>query len=298
MTATIGTEKVFLDYTQKELDDAFEQTIWAPNFETLRDDNKARCEALRKKLEHVELRYGDGANETFEVLPTAKRDAPVLLFIHGGRWRPQPDNAFIYFAETVVEAGAHFVAARFSTLDPPKMPTRLPDMIAELRRAVIWLTRNAQGFGGDPTRLHIIGHSSGAHLTSVLLTTDWASLGGPERPLQSGTCVSGMYEMRPVMLSARSAYVKLSAEEEDELSAIRHLDRVSCPILVAYGDRESPEFRRQGREFAAALRARGLASEELIMPGLNHFEGIRSMMEPSSPVARAVLGRMGLGAQA
>jgi arylformamidase len=296
MTAASNTEKVFLDYTQKELDDAFEQTIWAPNFETLRDANKARCEALRRKLEHFELRYGDGANETFEVLPTAKRDAPVLLFVHGGRWRPQPDNAFIYFADRVIEAGAHFVAARFSTLDPPKVPTRLPDMIAELRRAVIWLTRNASRFGGDPTRLHVIGHSSGAHLTGVLLTTDWASLGGPARPLQSGTCVSGMYELRPVLLSARSAYVKLSAEEEDALSAIRHLDRVTCPILVAYGDRESPEFRRQGSEFAAALRARGLSSEELILPGLNHFEGIRSMMEPGSKLAQAVLGRMGLSA--
>jgi arylformamidase len=288
--------KVYLDYTQQELDDAFEQTLWAPNFEALRDDNKARCAAVRGKLEHFELRYGPGPEETFEVMPAAKPGAPVLLFIHGGRWRPQPDNAFIYFADTVVNAGANFVAARFSTLDPPKSPTRLPDMIAELRRAVVWLSQNAQRFGGDPARLHVIGHSSGAHLTGVLLTTDWRSAGGPENPLKSGTCVSGMYELRPVLLSARSAYVKLSAEEEDALSAIRHLDRVRCPILVAYGERESPEFRRQGREFAAALRARNLASQELVLPGLNHFEGIRSMIDPDSPLARTVLQQMGLGA--
>jgi arylformamidase len=287
--------KVYLDYTQQELDDAFEQTLWAPNFEELRDANKARCAAVRGKLEHFELRYGPGAEETLEVLPAAKSGAPVLLFVHGGRWRPQPDNAFVYFADTVVNAGAHFVAARFSTLDPPQSPTRLPDMIAELRRAVIWLSQNASSFGGDPARLHVIGHSSGAHLTGVLLTTDWKSLGGPEKPLKSGACVSGMYELRPVLLSARSAYVKLSAEEEDALSPIRHLDRVRCPILVAYGDRESPEFRRQGREFAAALRARPLAGEEMILPGLNHFEGIRSMIEPDSALARAVMGQMGLG---
>lgn len=286
--------KVYLDYTQKELDDAFEQTVWAPNFEELRDKNKTRCAEVRARFEHFERRYGEGKDETLEILPTKRRGAPVLLFVHGGRWRPQPDNMFVYFADTVVNAGAHFAAARFATLDPPKVPTRLPDMIAELRRAVGWLHANAASFGGDPQHIHIIGHSSGAHLTGVLLTTDWTQFGLPADVLKSGTCVSGMYELRPVLLSARSAYVKLSAEEEDQLSAIRHLDRLSCPVTVAYGSKESPEFQRQGRTFAAALRATGWPSEELILPGLNHFEGIRGMIDPQSQLARAVLGRMGL----
>jgi len=286
--------KVYLDYTQKELDDAFEQTVWAPNFEELREKNKLRCAEVRARLEHFERRYGEGQDETLEILPAKQRGAPVLLFVHGGRWRPQPDNMFVYFADTIVDAGAHFVAARFATLDPPKASTRMPDMIAELRRAVAWLAANAASFGGDPNRIHIIGHSSGAHLTSVLLTTDWTQHGAPADVLKSGTCVSGMYELRPVLLSARSAYVKLSAEEEDEFSAIRHLDRLRCPITVAYGSKESPEFQRQGRTFAAALRERGWPSEELILPGLNHFEGIRSMIEPHSKLARSVLGPMGL----
>jgi arylformamidase len=286
--------KVYLDYTQQELDDAFEQTVWAPNFEELRDKNKARCDEIRARFEHFERRYGDGPDETVEIVPAKQRNAPVLFFVHGGRWRPQPDNAFVYFADTVANAGAHLVAARFSTLDPPKVPTRMPDMIAELRRAVAWLSANAASFGGDPQSIHIIGHSSGAHLTSVLLTTDWTRFGAPADVLKSGTCVSGMYELRPVLLSARSAYVKLTPEEEDEFSAIRHLDRLRCPITIAYGSKESPEFQRQGRTVAQALRARGAPAQELILDGLNHFEGIRSMIEPQSPLARQVLGQLGL----
>lgn len=287
-------EKVFLEYTQQELDDAFEQLLWAPNFEALAAQRKARCTELRQQMKHVETRYGDGPEETLEILPTTKPNAPILLFIHGGRWRPQPANDFIFFADTVVNAGVHFVAARFSTLDPPKRATRMPDMIAELRRAVQWLHKNAASFGGDPERLHVIGHSSGAHLTSVLLTTDWERHGTPAKVFKTGTCVSGMYDLRPVMLSARSAYVKLSAEEEDEFSAMRHLDRVRCPILVAYGDKESPEFQRQGRTFAAALRDQRLPSDELVLSGSNHFEGIRTMMDGTSPLARAVLTRLGV----
>ena len=286
--------KVYLDYTQQELDDAFEQNVWAPNFEELRDKNKGRCIEVRANFEHFERRYGDGEHETLEIVPAKQTNAPVLLFVHGGRWRPQPDNNFVYFADTVAKAGAHLAAARFSTLDPPKLPTRMPDMIAELRRAVAWLYANAASFGGDPNRIHIIGHSSGGHLTSVLLTTDWTRFGLPADVFKSGTCVSGMYELRPVLLSARSAYVKLSPEEEDELSAIRHMDRLRCPVTIAYGSKESPEFQRQGRTFAAALRARGAPVQELVLDGLNHFEGIRSMIEPQSPLARQVLGQLGL----
>lgn len=286
--------KVFLDYTQEELDNAFEQTLWAPNFEALRAQSNARCAALRQSFRHFETSYGPSADETFEIFPTSAARAPVLLYVHGGRWRPQPDNAFVFFADTLVNAGAHFVAARFATLDP-KLPTRMPEMIAQLRRAVAWLARNAASFGGDPDRIHVIGHSSGGHLTSVLLTTPWEEHGAPAHVLKSGVCVSGMYELRPVLLSARSAYVKLDAAEEDWLSAIRHLDRVRCPILVAYGDKESPEFQRQGREFAAALRRRELASKEIVLAGCNHFEGIRTMMDPASSLARAVLAQMGLG---
>ncbi len=287
-----GAAKVFLDYTQQELDDAFEQSLWAPNFEALREQTKLRCAELRGRLKHVEASYGPSADETLEIFPAAKAGAPVLVYVHGGRWKPQPDNAFVFFAYTVINAGAHFVALRFATLDPPNSPIRMPDMIAQLRRAVIWLSRNAASFGGDPARLHLIGHSSGAHLASVLLTTDWSRLDAPPDIVKSGTCVSGMYDLLPVMLSARSAYVKLSAAEEDEFSAIRHLDRVHAPITVAYGDKESPEFQRQGREFAAAMRARGLAGETLVLAGLNHFEGIRAMMEPRSPLAQSVLARL------
>jgi arylformamidase len=287
--------KVFLDYTQEELDRAFDQNVWASNFKELRQESAERCAELRRRMRHFEISYGPTQDETLEILPTARAGAPIHLFIHGGRWAHQPDTAFIWYADTMVNAGAHFVAARFSTLDPDgKGPERMADMVAQLRRAILWLQANAQSFGGDPAQIHVMGCSSGGHLTSVMLTTDWAAAGATSYPIRSGFCISGMYELHPVLLSWRGNYVKLTPEEEDAFSAMRHLDRVRCPILVAYGDRESPEFQRQGREFAAALGQRKLASSELLLAGCNHFEGVRTMMDPGSPLAQAVFNQMGL----
>jgi arylformamidase len=291
---TMTAEKVFLDYTQEELDDAYEQLRWAPNFEELRQRRERLCAEIRARNEHFDRSYGPSPDETFEILPTKRRGAPVVMFVHGGRWMAQPPDSFIHFAETITGAGAHYVAARFSALTPTPGKVRLPDIAGQLRRAVAWLFRNAGSFGGNPEQIHVIGHSSGSHLTSVLLTTDWQRLGLPANVLKSGTCVSGMYDLRPVLLSARGNYVKLNAEEEDDLSAIRHLDRVRCPILVAYGDKESPEFKRHGESWAAALKERGLASRLMVLAGCNHFEGIATMSQPQSPLAKAVLQHMHL----
>lgn len=296
---TITAEKVFLDYTQEELDQAYDQARWAPNFEEMRARTKRLSAEVRARNPHFDRSYGPTDDETFEILPTTRPTAhqghaPVVLFVHGGRWMAQPPDSFISFAETITGAGAHFVAARFAALPPTPGQIRMPEIVAQLRRAVVWLSHNAGTFGGDPERIHLIGHSSGSHLASVLLTTDWPRQGAPETVLKSGTCVSGMYDLRPVLLSARGNYVKLTPDEEDEFSAIRHLDRVRCPILVAYGENESPEFRRHGQSFAAALHEAGLPSKLMTLPGCNHFEGIATMTDRTSPLARAVLAHMGL----
>lgn len=292
---TTTAEKVFLDYTQEELDDAYDQARWAPNFAEMRQQPQRLSAEVRARHPHFERSYGPSADETFEILPTTRTSAPVVMFVHGGRWMAQPPDAFISFAETLTHAGAHFVAARFSALAPTPGPIRLPDIAAQLRRAVAWIHGNAASFGGNPEQIHVIGHSSGSHLTSVLLTTDWTRHGLPATVLKSGACVSGMYDLRPVLLSARGNYVKLNADEEDDLSAIRHIDRVRCPVVVAYGDQESPEFKRHGQSFAAALKERGHTAQLLSLAGCNHFEGIATMGDRHSPLARAVLGQIGLG---
>jgi arylformamidase len=154
-------------------------------------------------------------------------------------------------------------------------------MAEKIRRGISWTYQNAASFGGDPGRLHVLGHSSGGHLCSVMLTTDWTEYGVPARLFRSGLVCSGMYDLEAPMLSARSRYAKLTREEEDALSAMRHLDRVHCPLIIGYGDKQSPEFQRQGREFAVALKQAGLAHELHVGRGLNHFEVMHSISEPN-----------------
>ena len=165
-----------------------------------------------------------------------------------------------------------------------------------MRRAVAWVYRNASRFGGDPNRLYVSGVSSGGHLASVVLTTDWQKdFGLPVDTVKGGLCGSGMYDLYPVSLSARSNYVKFTTEVVEALSAQRHLDRLVAPVIVAHGTLETPEFQRQSREFAAAVKSSGqIGDVALVGEGYNHFELHETLGNPYGLLGRAVLQQMKL----
>ena len=155
-------------------------------------------------------------------------------------------------------------------------------MADQVRRAVAWVYKNAKSFGGDPERIFITSQSSGAHLGGNVVTTDWAAYGVPANVVKGALLCSGMYDLKPVRLSKRSEYVAFTDEVEEKLSSQRHLDRLNCPVIVAYGTYETPEFQRQNREFAAAVKAAGKPVTLLVAEGYNHFEMTETLGNPLS----------------
>ncbi len=164
----------------------------------------------------------------------------------------------------------------------------------QVRRAVAWVHRNAKSFGGDPSRIYVSGHSSGGHLAGVILTTDWPKdFNLPVDTVKGGLFCSGMFDLKPVRLSARSKYVTFTDEMEQALSPQRHLDKLNAPVLVAYGTLESPEFQRQSRDFAAAVKAAGQVGPA---PGRRRLQPFRNHRNAQQSIR--TLGPRGSGADA
>jgi arylformamidase len=229
--------------------------------------------------------------EGFDLYSTGRSNAPINVFIHGGAWRSGAAKDYGFPAEVFINSGAHYISLDF--INVGQAAGSLVPMADQVRRAIAWIYRNASQFGGDPEKIYVSGHSSGGHLAGVVLTTDWSQeFGLPDNLVKGALCISGMYDLKPVRLSARSSYVQFTDEMENLLSPQRHIERIKTPAIVAYGSLETPEFQRQSEDIAAALKNAGKSVELIKADGYNHFEIAETLANPYGILGSAVLGQM------
>ena len=290
--------RVWMDLDQVELDADYDQSFYAPLAPQISKRRAANSELARTRLgAPTRAAYGPTEIEKLDIYRAKRPKAPIFVFIHGGAWLGGAAKNYGDSAELLVNAGANFIVLDFIAIKDAGGDLRV--MADQVRRGVAWAYKNAATFDGDPDRFYIGGHSSGGHLCGVTLVTDWQKdFGLPPDIVKGGLCMSGMYDMKAVRLSKRSAYVKFNDEMEQAISSQRHLELLRTPVVVTYGSEETPEFQRQSRDFAAAVKAAGKPAELIEATGYNHFEMGESLGHPYGPNGRAALAMMKLSLSA
>jgi arylformamidase len=281
-----------MDMDQVELDAAYDQAAYAPLMGQVLKRLATSSEEARVRLGAPKrLAYGPTAVEALDLYPANKPNAPIFVFIHGGAWLRGEAKDYGYPAELFVNAGVNYVALDFIAVGAANGDIGV--MAEQVRRGIAWVYKNAARFSGDTSRFYVGGHSSGGHLCGMALVTDWQKeFGLPADMVTGGLCMSGLYDMKPVRLSKRSSYVKFTDDMEQAMSSLRHIERLRAPIIVTYGTNETPEFQRQSRDFAAAVKAAGKPVELIEAPNFNHFEMCESLGNPFGPNGRAALKLM------
>jgi arylformamidase len=284
---------VWLDLDQEELDDAYDQAVYAFNSRNIAERLAANNEKALSVIGKPErVAYGPTDIEKVDIYKTKRPNAPTMVFIHGGAWRGGRSADFALNAEVFVKAGANFVAVDFNNV----LETQgdLFPMVDQCRRAVAWVYRNAASFGANPDQTYLCSRSSGSHLAGCVVTTEWDKLGLPRDLLKGAVLGSGMYDLKAVRLSKRGNYVKFTDEMEQALSPQRHLEKIHTPLVLTHGTLETPEFQRQTRDFAAALVAAGKPVQLIVGKGYNHFEMGETLGNPYAIMGRAALDMMKL----
>jgi arylformamidase len=286
--------KVWMDLDQVELDAAYDQAVYAPMIAQFNKRFASSSETTRKRLGPPKrFAYGPTPIEGLDLYPARTANAPIFVYVHGGRWALGRARDYGYAADLFVNAGVNYVVLDFIPVGEANGDLRI--MADQVRRGIAWAYKNAASFGGDAKRFYIGGHSSGGHLAGVAMVTDWQKdFALPADMITGGLLMSGMYDLKPARLSARSNYVKFNDDMEQSLSTIRHIEMLRAPVTVTYGTFETPEFQRQSREFSAAVKAAGKPVELLEAPDFNHFEMCESIGNPYGPNGLAALKLMKL----
>ncbi|MGB2696209.1 MAG: alpha/beta hydrolase, partial [Dehalococcoidia bacterium] len=100
--------------------------------------------------------------------PPGAKNLPVVFWIHGGGWQTGDKSMVALKPKAFTDAGFVFVSINHRLLPTVDMGT----ITREVASALGWVHRNSAAHGGDPTRLLVMGHSSGGQLAALMCTDD------------------------------------------------------------------------------------------------------------------------------
>ncbi|QEX22665.1 esterase [Hypericibacter adhaerens] len=279
-----------------QLDDVTINTQFSPRIavpdceEWLARDAKLSADT-RAALRHTaDIAYGESPGERLDVFPATDPGAPIHVYIHGGYWRALDKSDFSYVARPLVAAGATTVLLNYDLC--PKVT--LDIIVQQIRNAVIWVYRHAGLLGGSADRIYLSGSSAGAHLAAMMLAQDWSRSPVPDDVIKGAVCITGIYDVEPVLRIQANEQIRLKPEMVARNSPLRFAPRRRCPALVAVGAKETPEWIKQSEAYEAHLKRHGLPTSLLKLPDTHHFSITQSLSWPDSVLARAMLQQMGL----
>ncbi|NXK48426.1 KFA formamidase, partial [Chauna torquata] len=260
-----------------------------------------RAQATTQTLLHVP--YGDGDGEKLDIyFPTDSSESrcwarwqqggvgwglstcspvlccvafPVFVYIHGGYWQCLSKDASGFAAPTLVSRGIAVVAVGYDIAPKGHMDA----MVLQVRRSLIFLVKKYPRI----RCIYLCGHSAGAHLAAMVLSTDWTEFGvAPD--IRGTVLVSGVYDLEPILHTYVNDALNMNQEVAKRNSPMLSVTRAvpaaaACEVLVAVAQHDSPEFRRQSQEYSQALRSAGWSVSLLDLASVDHFDIIEKLSE-------------------
>lgn len=211
-------------------------------------------------------------------LPAVTGKAPPLVaFVHGGFWTESDDRYGVgpALAQALVPQGVAVALIRYR-LAPSH---RFPENAEDVARALAFLHGAAAKYGYDASRIYLAGHSTGAHLASLVALDEkyQRAVALPARALAGVIALSGIYDLTAAgPLAPRDAELIAPAFGRNETarvsaSPVTHARR-AAPMLILSAENDFPGFQADARRFAARLRAAGLANvQEILIQKADHL---------------------------
>lgn len=283
---------VYRDYDAETLFTEYNNRGKVPEFETFIADFEARSDRLRASAQNarIDLAYGDGSRDRFDLFLPEAPNPPLHVFIHGGYWQWNDKDSYAFLAEPFLEAGIGF-----ANLEYPLCPdVSLAELVSHVRAGIAHLWKQGPELGFDRDRIQVSGHSAGGHLTGVVMTTDWPAFdaGLPADPVRSAMPISGVFDLEPIRHTPIGDPLGLDAETAAALSPMFALPRTGADTVVALGSYEGREFHRQAEAFAAHCRAHRVPARIASVQGGHHFSVLESLASSEGQLfalARAML---------
>lgn len=237
--------------------------------------------AYRQQCAPWRIAYGPGARHVVDVFAGDGRkgqhgkDAPLVVFIHGGYWQTLDGSAFSHMARGL---NAHGINVAIPTYDLCPQVS-VADIIEQMRQAMRQLAKHSQ-------RLIVSGHSAGGHLAACMLATDWraADAALPSNLVTSAYAISGLFDLVPLVATSINKALGLDQSSAHAASPLFWKVPARGSLDAVVGEAESAEYHRQSRSIVEIWGKEGLTTQYGVVPAANHFTAIAPLADPASPM--------------
>ena len=223
--------------------------------------------------------YGADARQRLDVYaPNGARDAPVIVVFYGGSWANGARGEYRF-------AGAAFAARGFVTVIPDYRlvpDVHFPAFVEDGAMALKWVTDHISEYGGDPSRIVLIGHSSGAYI-GAMLTLDQhyvRAAGVDPASIRGFGGIAGPYDFAPFRVKAS---IDAFGQSSDPAATqpINFARRDAPPMLLLHGAKDQLVEPRNMFSLAERMRAQGAAAVEAkLYPGIGHINIMLALSKP------------------
>jgi acetyl esterase/lipase len=220
--------------------------------------------------------YSVGRNIAYGDLPRQKLDlyrpdvgadtAPLIVFFYGGGWSDGSKGLYRFVAQPFASRG-FLVAIPDCRLFPD---VTFPAFVEDGAKAVAYLWQTIRKPDGNPRRLILIGHSSGAHLAAMLAFDEryLAAAGVPARAIAAVVGMSGPYDFLPLTQAKYEAIFPEGTRADSQ--PIAFVDGDEAPMLVLTGDADATVGPGNSIRLAERIKAKCGVVTLKVYPGVGH----------------------------
>lgn len=208
-----------------------------------------------ENISYTDAPYENDKNKLDLYVPNEARDAPVLIFFHGGALIRGDKAGQKHVGRRFAGSGFLTVCANYR-LSPGVMH---PSHTEDAASAIAWVVKNIALYGGDPDRIFVAGHSAGGYLAAlVVLDPRYLEAHNLSPTLVRGVIpISGFFHVgrlapsRPKHVWGTDETIWISA------SPSRYVNADAPPMLFLYADHDAPERRKENTDIVQELKAAG-----------------------------------------